>query len=395
LRLRAHRFETAYDSLFDHSPFMLIEQDWSDVLEWLESLRSSGVHNIEEYLRKNPETLPWSWGLVKHLKMNPEAHALDPSPDVADPGKLSAESLEGHQDTLVDFFNGRYHRTVTFPMADDRGKVHWHHVSSFPLDPERPGRMIVAAADVTVLREAKEELEELVRSKNRFIAAISHELRTPMTAVLGFAAELRQHPAELNAEERGELLDLVLQQAQEASNIIEDLLVAARADMSAVSTIHSRVDVRREVEQVLAIYQDAAELVCPEELPPVCADAARVRQIVRNLLTNAIRHGGPERRIVCSADCDVVLIEMRDDGDILSPDEMDALFEPYTRGYEAIGMTESIGIGLTVSRHLAGLMGGSLTGHRNGHETVFRLTLPVVGNCPILDRGPAGQTASR
>ncbi|MEX1271202.1 MAG: ATP-binding protein, partial [Acidimicrobiia bacterium] len=106
------------------------------------------------------------------------------------------------------------------------------------------------------------------------------------------------------------------------------------------------------------------------------ADPVRVRQIVKNLLTNAVRYGGPQRGVTVRTEGRAVVVEVTDDGPPLAADFVARMFEPYERvGGNA--SPESVGLGLTVARTLARLMGGEVTYHHDG-RAVFRLTLPVM-----------------
>ena len=137
---------------------------------------------------------------------------------------------------------------------------------------------------------ATRELEDLVRSKDEFLASISHEIRTPLTAVLGFSEVLREDSGSLGPGGT-EMINLVAEHAREISDIVEDLLVAARADMTALKVVREAVVLREQVEHVaagrgsrpsLSIDSDGGDVVA-------VADGARVRQIVRCLLSNASR----------------------------------------------------------------------------------------------------------
>jgi two-component system, OmpR family, sensor histidine kinase KdpD len=110
-------------------------------------------------------------------------------------------------------------------------------------------------------------------------------------------------------------------------------------------------------------------------VPTVYADSGRVRQIVRNLLVNARRYGSAPIRVVVFGNGDEVIVEVRDHGDPIPADEVDRIFERYYRARQTPGVTASVGVGLTVSRELARLMGGDLTYHHDG-ESVFTLSLP-------------------
>ena len=108
----------------------------------------------------------------------------------------------------------------------------------------------------------------------------------------------------------------------------------------------------------------------------VYADAARLRQILRNLVTNAIRYGGDTIRVAITSGSDRVRIEVRDDGPGIPPEHVERVFEPYARSDLGISNPDSVGLGLPAALDLARLMGGSLVYDRDGGETVFRLVLP-------------------
>ncbi|MEE9205545.1 MAG: histidine kinase dimerization/phospho-acceptor domain-containing protein, partial [Acidimicrobiia bacterium] len=100
--------------------------------------------------------------------------------------------------------------------------------------------------------QAYARLEQLVQSKDRFLASVSHEIRTPLTSVVGFASVLRDDPGRLSSEEGSELVELILQQSLEVSDLVEDLLVSARAEIDTVTVTKEPVNLGLEIENVLA-----------------------------------------------------------------------------------------------------------------------------------------------
>jgi signal transduction histidine kinase len=221
------------------------------------------------------------------------------------------------------------------------------------------------------MKARNDAMAEVVRAKDEFIANVSHELRTPLTAVIGITSEI-VGSREVEEEERQELLELVAEQAAEMSNIVDDLLVAARAEVGTVSVNAQRVDLMAELEATLDGL--GMTLTLPRQTPPdVLADPKRVRQIFRNLLTNAIRYGGPNRRVTVGALRDAVWLEVRDDGPGISDEEAERIFDPYVTS----GGKGGVGLGLSVARQLAVLMGGSLRYERGAGESVFCLQLPL------------------
>ncbi len=221
------------------------------------------------------------------------------------------------------------------------------------------------------------KLEALVKSKDAFVASVSHELRTPLTVVSGLAHELRQRWMSLSDEEMDEFTSMLVGQSQDMADLIEDLLVAARANIGNVSVQIIPVDVAAEVSGVLAGFESHTSRVIEADVPraTIDADPIRLRQILRNLVSNAIRYGGSEIEVVGEVIAGVCVIEVRDNGAPIAEEDRERIFEPYERAHETAGRPGSVGLGLAVSRTLAELMRGSLTYHYDG-ASVFRLELP-------------------
>lgn len=147
----------------------------------------------------------------------------------------------------------------------------------------------------------KETIKTLRRTsaeKDRFLATVSHELRTPLTSVLGFIRVLEGDGDTLQPAEYREMLHLASQEAAELSNLVEDLLALARADSGVLSTSDVPVDLAAQAAQVLEAMEGAPP-VHLEDHGPIAAqgDPARIRQIIRNLLTNAFHYGGDDVRM--------------------------------------------------------------------------------------------------
>lgn len=225
----------------------------------------------------------------------------------------------------------------------------------------------------------RRRLEDLVRSKDRFVASVSHELRTPLAAVLGFAAELRDGAEGFQPEELTGMLQLIAEQSQEMANMVEDLLVSARADIGTISMIAQDVYLRSQAEATLAGLGSTGSTTITVVGGPgkVWADPSRTRQIIRNLLTNAVRYGGSQVIVEASEAGGLTVLRVRDDGPGLPESQWERIFEPYERAHDTPTQPASIGLGLTVSRQLAHLMGGDLTYHSDESSSVFELTLPA------------------
>lgn len=225
-------------------------------------------------------------------------------------------------------------------------------------------------------RDAQFALEELLAAKDEFIASVSHEIRTPLTAVVGFASELDENIDSFSEEERADLISLMASQSREVADIVEDLLTAARADAGTIVVEPETLSIRRVVGEVLSSHSARVDLVMKDDLE-VWADGGRVRQILRNLLTNADRYGGDTVNIHARrAGTGMIQIEVRDNGEGVPPHMHDRVFEPYGRAASGSTQVASVGLGLSVARRLATMMEGRLELSVEDGWTVFALCLP-------------------
>jgi PAS domain S-box-containing protein len=249
-----------------------------------------------------------------------------------------------------------------------------------------------------LLAEAQHRLEGLMREKARFVATVSHELRTPLAGVLGFAAELRDRVGTFTTAEIAEFATHIADGCATANKIVEDLLTAVRIDANEITLAPEPIDLGREAlavagERELAIHLAARHLDDRRETAIAWADRNRVQQVIRNVLLNACRYGGTHIGVVSgvSTDSPVAFLRITDDGPGVPDDLRERLFDPYQHGSFDPSLTESVGLGLYVSRHLARLMGGDLTYRRQDGVTIFELALPVAEPepSPVIRPGAA------
>jgi signal transduction histidine kinase len=233
----------------------------------------------------------------------------------------------------------------------------------------------VAIVAVTLLTgfasDAHRRLAMVVSSQASIVAAVSHEVRTPLTAVVGIAQELDANWADIPDETRHELVGLVAEQAADMTAIVEDLLTAAKVQQGKLTIDPQPVDLSDVVVSVInQLRIDPLPVVGSAR---AWADPQRVRQVMRNLVVNARRYGGHEIALVCGIDGGHAFLEVSDNGLGVPLNRVNELFSPYAGTEEC---PDSTGLGLSFSRQLAVMMGGNLTYRRVADRTVFRLTLP-------------------
>jgi signal transduction histidine kinase len=244
-------------------------------------------------------------------------------------------------------------------------------------------RLVLASTDVTRLRDAERELGQQLKKRDQFVASVSHELRTPLTSIMGLTEELVGRPADFDADERDELLQIIATETRDVVDIVEDLLVAARVDSGQLAVNPEPCNLAEEVRRVAEVLGDVE---VDADTIWAYADPVRLRQVLRNLVSNAHRYGGDEIRVRVLGEGAWAVTEVRDTGNPL-PDEMRLrIFEPYESGAND-RITGSVGLGLHVARTLSRLMGGDLSYTHDGTETVFRLELPLDSSHEELDIG--------
>ncbi len=224
------------------------------------------------------------------------------------------------------------------------------------------------------------ELKSMQRSRDRFSAMVNHELRNALTAVYGWAdiwlRKSGDDPPRAAAE--------VYESTERALALLEDLLELSRIDAAKLEPVLSDVDACDLVRQAVGAVEPAAERknihvesTGADEGLPCRTDPQRVRQILINLLTNAVRHSPEDETITVEvkADDDSMRFDVVDHGEGIAAEEQEVVFHAFERGGNQ--RERGTGLGLALSRQLARLLGGGLrVESRLGHGARFILDLP-------------------
>ena len=224
----------------------------------------------------------------------------------------------------------------------------------------------------------REQLSDLLESKSQLIASVSHELRTPLTSIVGFTDLLLHERESLSPEDLEETIRTVASESSDLAGIVEDLLVAARTNLEEVPMNLECVDLASAAKSMI---DRLSVLPLGSQIPvaggaKAYADPSRVRQILRNLVSNAVRHGGDTIHVEIVGDGRWTTLSVCDDGEAIPASETKLIFEPFGMAASEHRHSQSIGLGLSVSRRLAELMGGSLTYRHQQGESIFELNLP-------------------
>lgn len=227
--------------------------------------------------------------------------------------------------------------------------------------------------------QTRERLESSLSSKDQLIGSVSHELRTPLTAVVGLAEELRAAGETFDLAMREELLGMIATESSEMVALVEDLLVAARSEDGNLPVFPERVDLALLAQGVVSSLQvpEGVTIEVDDVDSVAFGDPVRIRQILRNLFTNALRYGGPEISASFGTSDGIAWAEVHDNGQGIGEQDRASIFEPYGRASGGTTVKASVGLGLTLSRRLARIMDGDLRCVPADGGATFRLEVPL------------------
>jgi len=377
----------------------------------------------------------WEWDVVSgrstHSRMNNRMLGYEDSEPLGntydelvarihpDDAKEMRARVDQHFRNETPFYQAEFRvlrKDGTFAWLESRGIVVEHSLDGQPL------RMIGFHLDISdrkaneqlrrdlevALRRNQQELEALVRlqtrklietadaaeqgnrAKNVLLAKVGHELRTPLGVVIDSCARLLDgDPGELPPQAR-EHLELIRQSAQQLSERVERLVDVSRIETNTLEVCCTSVNLRHVLQEQCEAMQaralerelDLRALSCAEDLV-VFADRARLAQVVRELLANAVRftdHGYVQvrARVLDGA----VLVEVQDTGRGIPPERLATVFHAFqpVAGQQPV-LREGLGLGLSINRAVIDAMGGSIgVTSKPGHGSRFWFTLPLAAS---------------
>jgi PAS domain S-box-containing protein len=317
---------------------------------------------------------PTLWSRMLHPDDRGRVMAADAHSNVTDADQVSLEYRMIARDGRIVWVQDQAQR-VRIPGRE----AFWQ---GFLLDiTERKQAQEQLERALAVEREATKRLRALDEMKNTFLQAVSHDLRTPLAAILGLAITLERGDVDLNEDDARDLARRIAENARRLDRLVMNLLDLDRLARGIVTPKLQLTDVGALVRRVVAESELVADSRLQTHIEPVTApiDGAKLERIVENLLANTARHTPADASIwvVVRSDDEGVLVIVEDDGAGIAPELHETIFEPFQQGPEAPQHSPGVGVGLTLVRRFAELHGGrAWVEDRDGGGASFRVFLP-------------------
>ena len=236
-----------------------------------------------------------------------------------------------------------------------------------------------------ILRNVTRE-READAMKSQLLSTVSHELRTPLASIKGFATTLLRQDVKWDDATQRDFLRIIEEESDRLTEIIDNLLDMSQLEVGVLRVEREPIQLRaliRDIVDDMRMRTEAHYFVTdlPAVLPRVHADSRRIRQVLRNLLENAIKYAkGGQIAVTCEVENDHVLVSVSDQGDGIQPRYLNKIFE---RFFQVDGASTrrvgGSGLGLAISRGIIEAHGGKIWAENAvPHGSIFRFTLPLV-----------------
>jgi PAS domain S-box-containing protein len=241
-----------------------------------------------------------------------------------------------------------------------------------------------------LLRDVTRE-HELDEFKTTLLAAVGHELRTPLAAIKGHASTLLQEDITWPLDDQRHFLQTISTEADRLAQLVSNLLDLSRQEAGLLHLNRLPTSTQDLVDRTIANFDAAGAVITaqiPADLPMVNVDRARVEVVLRNLVANALLYGESEVHIGARQQDDTVVISVTDKGPGIAPDELPHIFERFYRArHGRLQHSGGTGLGLTICKAFITAHGGTIWAESNTQGTTISFSLPLV--VPAVTTAPA------
>lgn len=327
---------------------------------------------------------------------SPEEVTGKAATDLPDGGAVLAASLHRQDERILATGEAQHYNLEERRGADGSGQ--WDMVTRLPLRDPR-GHIVgtsVIFRDVTEQKRAEEKIREAVRRRDQFLAMLSHELRNPLAAIVTATGLLKADGAS-GTPKTERFLQVLERQSHQMTRLLDELLEASRVTQNKIELKKTTLDMNRVVQEAIegtrgqleARSIDLTTDLLAESLP-IHGDAARLQQVVVNLLNNAAKYtpSGGHVAVRTRRDRGSASVSVKDDGAGIAPEMLESVFELFVQSSRTLDRSAGgLGVGLSLVRSLVDMHGGTVTAYSQGEGTgsEFVVRLPVAAASETLE----------
>ncbi len=386
-KIKAEESDKYFRSIFEQSPIMFWEQDFSSVKQHLDILKQKGVTDIISYFDNNPSELLLCFEKIKIIDVNKSVIETFQFPDKNTVQQhfskiLTKNSINTFSLFLTHLAQGDTYFEDTTECKTYTGELKHFYLKMFvPFEFKNTySRVIAAMVDISELKnseqellKAKEKAIESDRLKTQFILNMSHEIKTPMNAINGFSEMLND--TDLTVEKRKSITSIIINSSNQLQSIVENILTISALETKLENTLIQAVNINSIISDLLVIFKAQAfnnnislysKIDLTDNQSEIYTDKTKITQILTNLITNALKfthEGYIEFGYKLKAETENIELEfyVKDTGIGIKPELQEKIFERFTQ-VEA-GLTRQYsgnGLGLSISKGFVELLGGEI-----------------------------------
>ncbi|MCB2178398.1 PocR ligand-binding domain-containing protein [bacterium] len=388
------KVEQLASHLFEHSPVSIWNEDWTGVINMIEKIKEDGITDFKEFFNTNSEFINEALEKIKINNVNQETFILFETEEKDQFTKpmhvvfATDGTTNGFVEELIALAEGKHLFETEMKLNTAKGNFLQTYLRmSFPGPGAPPGQVLVSVMDITPLKEAQNELVELMEELERsnkdleqFAYVASHDLQEPLRMVTSYLQLLERRYGDKLDGDAIEFVNYAVDGAKRMKSLINDLLTYSRvsSNVKEFGIVDTNLILTNVLQNLEALIKDNSAVITYDTLPKIPGDRIQLGSLFQNLIGNAIKYRGestPKIHIGVEQKDTDWLFSVRDNGIGIAPGHFEQIFRIFQR-LHGRGVYEGSGIGLAISKKIVEQHGGKIWVESElGKGSVFKFIL--------------------